>query len=146
MLVNFSFWWSFAGHVCHFLWSILTSRFLTYYQYTCSRNIPNVKGKWPHVLFTDPPPVLFEVSCSHNSIQIGGFPWHYIYTPVHKKHKGTHHICSLKDSTLVAFWLPWCQRVHTCACWVCLIFDYACLCLSCVIRPPANENLSKILF
>lgn len=52
----------------------------------------------------DQPPVLFEVYCSQNSIQIGGFPWHYIYTPLHKNHKGTHHICSLKDSTLVGFW------------------------------------------
>ncbi|XP_075896154.1 DDB1- and CUL4-associated factor 17 isoform X2 [Nelusetta ayraudi] len=53
-----------------------------------------------NIKITDQPPVLFEMSCSHNSIQIGGFPWHYIYTPVHKKHKGTHHICSLKNSTL----------------------------------------------
>ncbi|KAA8588152.1 hypothetical protein FQN60_001346 [Etheostoma spectabile] len=49
---------------------------------------------------TNCPPVLFEVSCTDNSIQIGGYPWHYIYTPPHKRHKGTHHICSLKDSTM----------------------------------------------
>ncbi|XP_045910350.1 DDB1- and CUL4-associated factor 17 [Micropterus dolomieu] len=48
---------------------------------------------------TDCPPVLFE-SCSDNGIQIGGYPWHYIFTPPHKNHKGTHHICSLKDSTM----------------------------------------------
>ncbi|XP_070693845.1 DDB1- and CUL4-associated factor 17 isoform X1 [Pempheris klunzingeri] len=53
-----------------------------------------------NIQITDCPPVLFEVSCSNNGIQIGGYPWHYIYTPPHKHHKGTHHICSLKDSTM----------------------------------------------
>ncbi|XP_068186170.1 DDB1- and CUL4-associated factor 17 isoform X2 [Antennarius striatus] len=52
-----------------------------------------------NIHITDCPVVLFEVSCSNNSIRIGGYPWHYIYTPPHKNHKGTHHICSLKDST-----------------------------------------------
>uniref|UniRef100_A0A8B9LXL4 DDB1 and CUL4 associated factor 17 n=1 Tax=Astyanax mexicanus TaxID=7994 RepID=A0A8B9LXL4_ASTMX len=46
------------------------------------------------------PPVLFEMSYLDNGIQIGGHPWHYIYTPNHKKHKGTHHICSIRDGTL----------------------------------------------
>uniref|UniRef100_A0A8C9WYI2 Ddb1 and cul4 associated factor 17 n=1 Tax=Sander lucioperca TaxID=283035 RepID=A0A8C9WYI2_SANLU len=54
-----------------------------------------------NIQITDCPPVLFEVSCTDNSVQIGGYPWHYIYTPLHKNHKGTHHICSLKDSTMV---------------------------------------------
>ncbi|XP_039674145.1 DDB1- and CUL4-associated factor 17 isoform X2 [Perca fluviatilis] len=53
-----------------------------------------------NIQITDCPPVLFEVSCTDNSVQIGGYPWHYIYTPLHKNHKGTHHICSLKDSTM----------------------------------------------
>ncbi|XP_078117990.1 DDB1- and CUL4-associated factor 17 isoform X2 [Sander vitreus] len=53
-----------------------------------------------NIQITDCPPVLFEVSCTDNSVQIGGYPWHYIYTPPHKNHKGTHHICSLKDSTM----------------------------------------------
>nr|XP_046261208.1 DDB1- and CUL4-associated factor 17 [Scatophagus argus] len=52
-----------------------------------------------NIQITDCPPVLFEVSCSNNSVQIGGYPWHYIYTPPHKNHRGTHHICALKDST-----------------------------------------------
>lgn len=55
---------------------------------------------------TDCPPVLFEVTCTDNSFQVGGFPWHYIYTPTHKTHKGTYHICSLKDSTLVGLTIP----------------------------------------
>uniref|UniRef100_A0A4W6FVB4 Ddb1 and cul4 associated factor 17 n=1 Tax=Lates calcarifer TaxID=8187 RepID=A0A4W6FVB4_LATCA len=54
-----------------------------------------------NIQITDCPPVLFEVSCSSNGVQIGGYPWHYIYTPPHKNHKGTHHICSLKDKTMV---------------------------------------------
>ncbi|CAJ1079373.1 DDB1- and CUL4-associated factor 17 [Xyrichtys novacula] len=53
-----------------------------------------------NIQITDTPQVLFEVSCSSNGIQIGGYPWHYIYTPPHKNHKGTHHICSLKDGTM----------------------------------------------
>lgn len=50
---------------------------------------------------TDCPPVLFEVLCSNNSVQIGGYPWHFIYTPPQKNQKETHHVCSLKDCTLV---------------------------------------------
>ncbi|XP_070771296.1 DDB1- and CUL4-associated factor 17 [Enoplosus armatus] len=53
-----------------------------------------------NIQITNCPPVLFEVPCSNNGVQIGGYPWHYIYTPLHKIHKGTHHICSLKDSTM----------------------------------------------
>ncbi|AWP13118.1 putative DDB1- and CUL4-associated factor 17 isoform 2 [Scophthalmus maximus] len=55
-----------------------------------------------NIQITDCPPVLFEVSCSNNGVQIGGYPWHYIYTPPHKTHKGTHHICSLKDNTMAS--------------------------------------------
>ncbi|XP_041857816.1 DDB1- and CUL4-associated factor 17 [Melanotaenia boesemani] len=53
-----------------------------------------------NIQITDCLPVLFEVSCSNNGVQIGGYPWHYIYTPPHKHDRGTHHICSLKDSTM----------------------------------------------
>ncbi|XP_067372426.1 DDB1- and CUL4-associated factor 17 isoform X2 [Channa argus] len=53
-----------------------------------------------NIQITECPPVIFEVSCSNNGVQIGGYPWHYIYTPPHKHHKGTHHICSLKDNFL----------------------------------------------
>ncbi|KAI4886738.1 hypothetical protein NFI96_015747 [Prochilodus magdalenae] len=46
------------------------------------------------------PPVLFEMSYFENGIQIGGHPWHYIYTPNHKRDRGTHHICSIRDGAL----------------------------------------------
>ncbi|XP_057192911.1 DDB1- and CUL4-associated factor 17 [Triplophysa rosa] len=46
------------------------------------------------------PPVLFEMSYLESGVQIGGHPWHYIYTPNHKRHTGTHHICSITDGTL----------------------------------------------
>ncbi|XP_039503206.1 DDB1- and CUL4-associated factor 17 isoform X1 [Pimephales promelas] len=46
------------------------------------------------------PPVLFEMSYFENGVQIGGYPWHYIYTPNHKRHRGTHHICSITDGEL----------------------------------------------
>ncbi|XP_062287241.1 DDB1- and CUL4-associated factor 17 [Scomber scombrus] len=55
-----------------------------------------------NIQITDCPPVLFEVSCSNNGVQIGGYPWHYIHTPPQKCHKGTHHISSLKDSTMAS--------------------------------------------
>lgn len=47
------------------------------------------------------PPVLFELACLDNNVQIGGHPWHVIYTPKLRKHKGTYHICSLDDGSLV---------------------------------------------
>ncbi|XP_008276923.1 DDB1- and CUL4-associated factor 17 [Stegastes partitus] len=53
-----------------------------------------------NIQITDCPPVLFEVSCSNDGVQIGGYPWHYIYTPPQRRHKGTYHVCSLKDSTV----------------------------------------------
>uniref|UniRef100_A0A671QJ80 DDB1 and CUL4 associated factor 17 n=1 Tax=Sinocyclocheilus anshuiensis TaxID=1608454 RepID=A0A671QJ80_9TELE len=46
------------------------------------------------------PPVLFEMSYFEDGVQIGGHPWHYIYTPNHKRHRGTHHICSITDGAL----------------------------------------------
>ncbi|XP_077584015.1 DDB1- and CUL4-associated factor 17 [Stigmatopora nigra] len=53
-----------------------------------------------NIQITDCPPVLFEVPCSNNGVQIGGFPWHYIHTPPKKCHEGSHHISSLKDNTM----------------------------------------------
>lgn len=52
-------------------------------------------------IFTDTPPLLFEVSSLENAFQIGGHPWHYIITPNKKKQKGVFHICALKDNSLV---------------------------------------------
>uniref|UniRef100_A0A672JFH8 DDB1 and CUL4 associated factor 17 n=1 Tax=Salarias fasciatus TaxID=181472 RepID=A0A672JFH8_SALFA len=45
-------------------------------------------------------PVLFEVSCFDSGVHVGGHPWHYIYTPPQKTHRGTHHIRSLRDGTM----------------------------------------------
>ncbi|XP_062861540.1 DDB1- and CUL4-associated factor 17 [Trichomycterus rosablanca] len=53
-----------------------------------------------NILITECPPALFEMSYLDNGIQIGGHPWHYIYTPNHKRHRGTHHICSITNGTL----------------------------------------------
>ncbi|MBN3326440.1 DCA17 factor, partial [Atractosteus spatula] len=53
-----------------------------------------------NIQITDSPTLMFEVSCLESGFQIGGHPWHYIYTPRSKKHKGTYHICSLKDGQL----------------------------------------------
>ncbi|KAF7709549.1 DDB1- and CUL4-associated factor 17 [Silurus meridionalis] len=46
------------------------------------------------------PPALFEMSYLDNGIQIGGHPWHYIYTPNHKRDRGTHHICAISNGAL----------------------------------------------
>ncbi|KAG7258299.1 hypothetical protein CRUP_009602, partial [Coryphaenoides rupestris] len=53
-----------------------------------------------NILINDCPPVLFEVSCSDHNVQIGGHPWHYIFTPPHRKHQGTYHIRSLAEGLL----------------------------------------------
>ncbi|XP_035266907.1 DDB1- and CUL4-associated factor 17 isoform X1 [Anguilla anguilla] len=53
-----------------------------------------------NISISDDIPVLFEMSCFNNGIQIGGHPWHYIFTPNNKRHQGTHHICSLQDGSL----------------------------------------------
>ncbi|KAJ8351990.1 hypothetical protein SKAU_G00234660 [Synaphobranchus kaupii] len=53
-----------------------------------------------NISISDDIPVLFEVSCFNNGIQIGGNPWHYIFTPNNKWHQGTHHVCSLQDGSL----------------------------------------------
>ncbi|TRY90442.1 hypothetical protein DNTS_011807 [Danionella cerebrum] len=45
------------------------------------------------------PPVLFHMHYFESGVQIGGHPWHYIYTP--KQHRGSHHICSITDGALV---------------------------------------------
>uniref|UniRef100_V9KN91 DDB1-and CUL4-associated factor 17-like protein n=1 Tax=Callorhinchus milii TaxID=7868 RepID=V9KN91_CALMI len=53
-----------------------------------------------NIQITDCPPVLFEVSCLENALQIGGQPWHYISTPNKRSQKGIYHICALQDKTL----------------------------------------------
>ncbi|KAL0963832.1 hypothetical protein UPYG_G00314190 [Umbra pygmaea] len=71
----------------------------------CGSERATVVGEAPfgipvNICINESPPVLFEVSCFDNAVQIGGHPWHYIFTPPHKKHQGSFHICSLKDKTL----------------------------------------------
>ncbi|XP_067843573.1 DDB1- and CUL4-associated factor 17 isoform X2 [Heptranchias perlo] len=53
-----------------------------------------------NIKITDCPPVLFEVSCLENALQIGGHPWHYIITPNKRNQKGIYHVYSLKDKEL----------------------------------------------
>ncbi|XP_030642588.1 DDB1- and CUL4-associated factor 17 [Chanos chanos] len=69
------------------------------------RGVTGTVGEAPfgipvNIHITECPPVLFEVSYFENGIQIGGHPWHYIYTPNHKKHRGSHHICSIRNGAL----------------------------------------------
>uniref|UniRef100_A0AAY4AYW3 DDB1- and CUL4-associated factor 17 n=1 Tax=Denticeps clupeoides TaxID=299321 RepID=A0AAY4AYW3_9TELE len=51
-----------------------------------------------------PPLALFEVNYLDNyidcGVQIGGHPWHYIYAPKNKKHRGSYHVCSLRSGHL----------------------------------------------
>ncbi|KAI1884838.1 hypothetical protein AGOR_G00213960 [Albula goreensis] len=53
-----------------------------------------------NITINESPTVLFEVSSFNNGVQIGGHPWHFIFTPNNKKQQGTHHICSLQDGAL----------------------------------------------
>ncbi|KAK3104864.1 hypothetical protein FSP39_011934 [Pinctada imbricata] len=48
--------------------------------------------------FTDQPPVLFEVKCDQHSVEVGGFPWHYLCSPQGKQ--GTFHVRSLTNNVL----------------------------------------------
>uniref|UniRef100_A0A6J0UNT1 DDB1- and CUL4-associated factor 17 isoform X1 n=1 Tax=Pogona vitticeps TaxID=103695 RepID=A0A6J0UNT1_9SAUR len=64
-----------------------------------------IVGRYPfgipcNIKITDTPDLLFEVSSLESTFQIGGYPWHYIFTPNKKSQKGIFHICSLKDHTL----------------------------------------------
>ncbi|XP_045214262.2 DDB1- and CUL4-associated factor 17-like [Mercenaria mercenaria] len=48
-----------------------------------------------NIKITECPPALFEVRCADQDVQIGGFPWHYIYSP--RGTFGMFEITSLKD-------------------------------------------------
>lgn len=109
--VKYGAWYE---HIKHIWFCLLTSLFAAAAFFCCcSRGhrviatlIKNVLLHKASIMFflshcTDCPPVLFKVSCAENSVQIGGNPWHYIYTPPRKKDEGTYHICSLKDGTMV---------------------------------------------
>ncbi|XP_042351115.1 DDB1- and CUL4-associated factor 17 isoform X2 [Plectropomus leopardus] len=95
-----------------------------------------------NIQITDYPPVLFEVSCANNCVQIGGYPWHYIYTPPHKKDKGTHHICSLMDSTMAVNGI---QNMNCCSLESDGIFFHPDDSGRIIHVGPANINILKIL-
>ncbi|KAM3916264.1 DDB1- and CUL4-associated factor 17 isoform 2-T2 [Leptodactylus fuscus] len=70
------------------------------------RGETGIVGRYPfgipsNITLTERPPVLFEVPCLDNAFELGGYPWHYIITPNKKKERGTFHICSMEDHSLV---------------------------------------------
>ncbi|RWS05746.1 DDB1- and CUL4-associated factor 17-like protein, partial [Dinothrombium tinctorium] len=44
------------------------------------------------------PPLLFEIECSDQIVYFGGYPWHYIYSPI--KHKGVFELRNLSTHQL----------------------------------------------
>lgn len=48
-----------------------------------------------NIKITESQPVLFEVRCADQNVQVGGFPWHYIYTP--RGTLGMFEVTSLRD-------------------------------------------------
>uniref|UniRef100_A0A3Q0QTD7 Ddb1 and cul4 associated factor 17 n=1 Tax=Amphilophus citrinellus TaxID=61819 RepID=A0A3Q0QTD7_AMPCI len=101
---NIPFFWSLILFKCFSL-----SLFFIYYFFFIQSPLLSGKtvGDAPfgiplNIQITDCPPVLFKVSSAENSVQIGGNPWHYIYTPPRKKDEGTYHICSLEDVTVTS--------------------------------------------
>nr|XP_022341112.1 DDB1- and CUL4-associated factor 17-like isoform X1 [Crassostrea virginica] len=61
-------------------------------------------GKLPYglplnIVIKEEPPVLLQVRCYQNSLEVGGCPWHYIFTP--QKMRGTFHVKSLSNGQLV---------------------------------------------
>ncbi|XP_037096349.1 DDB1- and CUL4-associated factor 17 [Syngnathus acus] len=95
-----------------------------------------------NIHITDCPPVLFEVSCSSNGVQFGGFPWHYIHTPPKKYHQGTHHFRSLKDSTLAINGI---QNMDCCALESDVIFFHPDESGRIIHMGPSTINVLKIL-
>lgn len=50
--------------------------------------------------FVEEPPVLFQIRCYQNSLEVGGCPWHFIYTPPNKR--GSFQVKSLSSEQLVS--------------------------------------------
>ncbi|XP_060597915.1 DDB1- and CUL4-associated factor 17-like [Ruditapes philippinarum] len=63
-----------------------------------------------NIKITEIPPLLFEVSCCDQDVKIGGFPWHYIYSP--KRAANIFQIKSLKDSIQVEGGALKCVDIH----------------------------------
>ncbi|XP_069114234.1 DDB1- and CUL4-associated factor 17-like isoform X2 [Argopecten irradians] len=62
----------------------------------------NVCGDMPvglpcNIHFTVCPPVLFELRCTEHIVDIGGFPWHYLFSP---PKKSCYHVCNLANGQL----------------------------------------------
>ncbi|XP_017279940.1 DDB1- and CUL4-associated factor 17 isoform X2 [Kryptolebias marmoratus] len=94
-----------------------------------------------NIQITDSLPVLFEAS-SNNGVQIGGYPWHFIYTPPQKNQRGTHHICSLKDSTLATNGI---QNMNCCCLESDAIFFHPADSRRIIHIGPTTMNVLKIL-
>ncbi|XP_060586642.1 DDB1- and CUL4-associated factor 17-like [Ruditapes philippinarum] len=63
-----------------------------------------------NIKITEIPPLLFEVSCCDQDVKIGGFPWHYIYSP--KRAANIFQIKSLKNSIQVEGGALKCVDIH----------------------------------
>ncbi|XP_055997457.1 DDB1- and CUL4-associated factor 17-like isoform X2 [Ostrea edulis] len=51
-----------------------------------------------NIIIKEEPPVLFQVHCHQSSLEVGGYPWHYMYTP--KRKDGSFHVKSLSSGQL----------------------------------------------
>ena len=50
-------------------------------------------------MISETPPVLFEVRCHEHNLQMGGFPWHYIFTP--HRNNGVFHVHRVENKKQV---------------------------------------------
>lgn len=72
--------------------------------YTLTPDLGYVCGKQPNglplnIVIKEEPPVLFQIRCYQNSLEVGGCPWHFIYTPPNKR--GSFQVKSLSSEQLV---------------------------------------------
>ncbi|KAL5014379.1 hypothetical protein ScPMuIL_008649 [Solemya velum] len=51
-----------------------------------------------NIVVEECPPVLFQVKCADHSVEIGGFPWHYLMTPCGQQ--GEFHVYSMETKKL----------------------------------------------
>ncbi|XP_062606051.1 DDB1- and CUL4-associated factor 17-like, partial [Saccostrea cucullata] len=71
--------------------------------YTKLQDQDEICGKQPcglplNIIIKEEPPVLFQVRCHQNNLEVGGCPWHYMYTPPRKE--GSFHVKTLVSGQL----------------------------------------------
>ncbi|XP_064611607.1 DDB1- and CUL4-associated factor 17-like [Liolophura sinensis] len=62
-----------------------------------SHKVHHAEDNEVNILLRGEPPILFELKCADHLIEIGGSPWHYLYSPPHQE--GVFHVKHLETHT-----------------------------------------------